>query len=142
MQQAEAKRIIHQFQHASVIYTEEHSAATDKVMPKLEVMCIDAYRYQRELTVQYRHEPGDSKNLYWEFHVYRHPGRRALGKVPEKVAKKFISRFLEFCEKCPALLFNKTGEHTTNVARPNSEGFVHLCERIHDSETISVDMLD
>lgn len=57
------ERIVHQFQHASVIYTEQHSAATNRRMPKLYVQAIDQYRYQRELIIQFRHQSGNSSKL-------------------------------------------------------------------------------
>lgn len=126
----------YEFAHATVQYTENHSLATGKVMPRLYVQVIDAYSYQRELTVEYRHEPGDSKNLYWEYHIYRHPGRRRVEKVSQKVATAFIERFLHLCEDYPVLLFNEG-----TIDRPRSDGFVRLAERLHDGEKLSAGML-
>lgn len=120
-------RIIHQYDNASVVYTCEHSAATGFLMPKLTVQVIDAYRYQRELYVQYKHEPGNSKTLYWEWVIYRHPAHRNSGKTTEKTATAFITRFLTLCDKYPTLLFNPDGEN----GRARAEGFVHMAEALH-----------
>lgn len=135
------KRTVHQFEHASVVYTAELSAATGKVMPKLYVQAIDQYSFQRELSVGRIHEPGDSKKILWESHIYQHPGRRFVQNVSESVAKRFTDRFLELCETYPALLFNKTGDHSKDVARPRHEGFVRLAEMMHRGE-FSVKLLD
>lgn len=127
--------------HATVIYRAEHSAATDRVMPHLDVMVIDQYRYQREFSVRYRWEPGDSSNLYWEWQVYRHPGRRNAGKVSQCVAERFILKFLELTRYYPGLLFNAAGDHATDPTRPRCEGFVHLAEYLHDGYEFSVKLL-
>lgn len=135
------ERIVYQLPHASVVYTCELSAATGRVMPRLYVQAIDQYRFQREFIVQFRHEPGDSKDLYWEYHVYQHPGRRRVDKVSEYVARRFIIRFLELCRDHPALLFNNEGDHATNPHRPRHEGFVHMAEWLHRGTDLSVKLL-
>jgi hypothetical protein len=129
------ERIVFQFDNATVIYTAEHSAATGKVMPKLYVQAIDQYRFQRELIVEFRHEPGDSKKLFWEYHIYQHPGRRHVAKVSEYRATKFINRFLHLCKDYPDLLFNKSGD------RPRHEGFVFAAEFLHRGFDLSVRLL-
>jgi hypothetical protein len=135
------ERIVHQFENGCVIYTADHSQATGRVMPKLYVQSIDQYCYQREYNLGFRHEPGDSKKLYWESHIYQHPGRRSECKVSEEVAKRFILRFLDLCKNYPSLLFNKTGDHKENPARPRHEGFVHLAEILHRGVEPSVRLL-
>lgn len=135
-------RIVYQFENASVVYTADFSLATDRVMPKLDVMVIDQYRYQRELSVAFRHEPGDSKKLLWEYHAYRHPGRRYIGTISKSVGQRFINRFLDLCENYPSLLFNRAGEHTSIANRPRAEGFVHLSEQLLDGWEFSVKLLD
>lgn len=122
--------------HASVVYTNEHSAATGRNMPKLYVQVIDAYRYQRELSVQLRWEPGNSKNLFWEYHIYRHPGYRYIGTISEAVATRFIERFLEQSQQYPTLLFNEASDRQARC-----EGFVHLAEKLHDGYELSVKLL-
>lgn len=131
----------YEFEHCTVNYSCEHSLATNRNMPRLSVQAIDAYGYQREFSVSFHHEPGDSSKLLWEMRVYCHPGRRESEVISESVAKRFISRFLDLCDRYPSLLFNATGEHETNKARPRSEGFIHLCERLHRGEALSVNLL-
>jgi hypothetical protein len=131
-----------QFEHATVQYSEHFSLATDRPMPKLSVMCIDQYRYQREFSVSFRWEPGDSKSLFWEMSVYQHPGRRETERVSEAVAVRFIKRFIEQVEKHPDLLFNSFAVLPTNSVRPRAEGFVHLCERLHRGAALSSKLLD
>lgn len=121
---------IYQFEHATVIYKAELSVATGKVMPSLYVQAIDAYRYQRELSVSLRWRPGDSKSLFWNMHAYQHALRRNEMELTPARAIGFIRRFIELCELFPSLLFNKTGEHTTDTARPRHEGFVHLHDQL------------
>jgi hypothetical protein len=122
-----------QFEQASVVYTADHSEATGMVMPKLAVQVIDAYGYQRELMVQFRHASGDSKILHWEMHVYRHPGRRNIQEMSQVVAENFINRFLVICEKYPLFLFND--------GMPRSKGFVQLSEQLLDGAALSVKLL-
>lgn len=123
-----------EFEQACVIFTNDSSVATGQKMPKLYVQIVDAYRFQREWTLQFRYEPGDAKKLYWESRIYQHPGRREICELPKKQAENLLIRFLELCDKYPSLLFNKTGEHTTDKARPRNEGFVSFAERLHRGE--------
>lgn len=135
------ERIVFQLPHASVVYTCEHSAATGRVMPKLYVQAMDQYRFQREFLVEFRHEPGDSKTLYWEYHIYQHPGRRHIEKTTKHRAERFINRFLELCKDHPSLLFNATGDHATDKGRPRHEGFVRMAEYLHRGAELSVELL-
>jgi hypothetical protein len=114
-----------------VIFKNERSKATGRKYARLYVQCIDQYRFQREWTLEFRHKPGDSKACYWESHIYQHPGRRHAVEVGASAAEACIRRFLELCEKYPALLFNREGEHETNRARPRAEGFVSFAEWLH-----------
>lgn len=121
----------------TVIYTCDHSSATGRPMSKLYVQVIDDYRYHRELTVEFRYEPGDSKNLRWEFHIYRHPGVRRIETITQGVAERFIERFLDLSANYPILLFNGRSED-----RATCEGFVHLADRLHAGYDFSVKLLD
>ena len=132
------ERKVFQFDQASVVYTAEHSRATDLVMPKLYVQVIDQYGYQRELIVEFKHRAGDSKAHYWEMHAYRHVGRREIQELSKEVAERFILRFLDICEKHPIFLFN----HADASGSPRSGGFVHLSELLLDGEPCSVKLLD
>ncbi len=125
-----------QFPHATVLFSNDHSLATGQKMPKLYVQAIDQYRFQRELSVDFRHEPGNSSILFWESHVYQHPGRRHIVKLGKSQAEAFIIRFLELCEQYPSLLFNAEDSN-----RERHEGFVHLCERLHRGDMPSVNLL-
>lgn len=111
--------------HATIQYKCKHSAATGCVMPSLEVMVIDEYRYQREWSLAYRHKPGDSAVRYWESHIYQHPGRRHICEVAPDVAKLLMVRFVEQCDKYPTLLFNERTDK-----RPCCEGFVHFADML------------
>lgn len=130
------ERIVYQFKNASVVYSTEYAVATGKIMPKLEVMVIDAYGFQREFRICFRHRPGNSSDLFWEVRTYQHPGRRDEQECSEYIAKEFISRFLHLCEKYPDLLFNETNEN-----RSRHDGFVHFVECIHRGQKISKSML-
>jgi hypothetical protein len=132
------ERKVYQFPHASVVFTADRWAATGRTMPRLYVQVVDAYRYQRELTVAFRHRPGASGDLFWEGHIYRHPHRREVSEIDERTAKRFIVRFLYLCDNYPTLLFN---EADPSRDRPQCEGFVHLAERLHDEPTFSANML-
>ena len=129
-------RIVFQFEHATVIYTCEDSAATGRKMPKLYIQAIDRYRYQREWSIAFRHTPGDSSKLFWESHAYRHPGRRNIVELTDGVAKRLIARILHLCENYPTLLFN--GD---NGDRARHESFVHLSEALLDGAAPSVSLL-
>ena len=128
--------ITHEFPRATVIFTNEMVRATGKRMPKLYVQMADAYGYQREWTLAYRYEPGDSKTLYWESSVYQHPGRREAVKLGKAQAEKCIAKFLELCVKYPMLLFNASDEHM-----PACAGFVHFAEALHRGALPSATML-
>jgi hypothetical protein len=142
------ERKVFQFNHATVIYTAEHSYATSRVMPSLAIQISDEYRYQRELSVKLKHqyipaftEGNNTKKgitkIFWESHAYRHPGKRHVQVVTKTVAERFIERFLERVEKYPTLLFNDT---TDRMAR--HEGFVHLHEKLLDGCDLTVKLLD
>ena len=127
--------------HACAIFTNERSRATGRKHAKLYVQAIDQYGYQREWTLAFVHEPGNSKLCSWESHIYMHPGRRCVVKVGAAQAQACIKRFLKLCSEYPSLLFNRTGEHTSNVARPCSEGFVHFAESLHRGALPSCSLL-
>ncbi len=121
--------------HASVIFKNESVPATGKQHQSLEVMAIDAYGYQREWSLKYTWEPGNTSKLCWLSHVYQHPGRREVHVVDEKQAAGCILKFLELCRDFPSLLFNDP-----SISRPRSAGFVQFCERLHRGELPSKTM--
>ena len=123
-----------EFKHGTVTYTVEKDA-NGQDRPKLYIQIIDDYRYQRELSVQLRHEPGDMKSLFWEIHAYKHAGIRQISRPTEKNAKAFIARILELAEKYPSLLFNERGE------RPSFEGFVHMHDHLLDGYVVNNDFI-
>ena len=127
--------------HATVVFTNKLSEATGKMHAKLYVQAIDQYRYQREWILEFRHEPGNSQVTYWESHIYMHPGRRHIVKVGASQAEECVKRFLYLCAKYPALLFNETGDHAEDKARPRSEGFVQFAEALHRGMLPSKTML-
>ena len=114
----------YEFEHGCVIVRNEYSQATRQTMPKLYVQVIDAYRYQWEWTLQFRHRPGDSKDLYWESHIYRHPGQRQIKELTPAVAKRLWDRFMELVRNYPTLLFNESNVGRRD--RPRHEGFIHF----------------
>lgn len=113
-----------QFENATVVYTNDMSAATGKRMPRLYVQAIDAYGFQREWTLQYRHEPGDSSDCYWESHAYHHPGRRDIQRMAPKAAARVVAHFLDICQDYPTLMFNASQDRV----RARHEGFVKFHE--------------
>lgn len=126
---------VHQFKHGTVIVENKYSAVSGKMMPKISVQIIDAYRYQREWTLEFRHKPG-KKHCYWESHVYKHPGQRHIVELSPNVAKRLWDRFLSMVENYPTLLFNDTDER-----RARHEGFVHFSDTLLCGETPSCTLL-
>lgn len=127
---------IFQFGNATVIFKNKRSAATGCKLPSLEIQVIDQYGYQREWSLSKRWEPGDSKSLFWESHIYQHPGRKETELVSEALAKRVLRRFLYLCEKYPTLIFNDADER-----RARHDGFVHFAERLHRGEALSTKLL-
>jgi hypothetical protein len=126
-----------EFEQATVIYRLEHSDVVSWMLPRLEVMAIDAYFYQREFILK-RCIVGDAKTTIWEAHAYHHPDRRDVQNISWHAAEHFIYQFLELCEKYPSLLFNATD----NVkGTPRSVGFVRLSERLLRGEPCTVQLL-
>lgn len=141
-----AERLVYQFEaaHSCAIYTvtDSHAGATAEEnrppvkCPKLYVQSIDAYGFQRELSVGkiHRYDPATGKTrFFWECHAYQHPGRREISEVSEYVATRFIAEFLKFCRSYPSLLFTET--------QPINRGFVALSERLLRGEKLSASML-
>lgn len=124
-----------QFHHATVIFTNPMSEATKEHMPKVFVQIIDSYRYQREWILERKHQAGNSKVIYWESHIYRHPGVRCIKEVTEKAAIDLMEKFQEFCWKYPKLLFSTVEEC------PLHEGFVHFADRLLSGESPHQQML-
>jgi hypothetical protein len=88
------------------------------------VQSIDAYGFQREMTVS------PIVNGF-TVHVYQHPGRREIVKMTRAKGGKFLTRFLHLAEHYPTLLFPADGE-CPQLSR--NHGFVLLCERIFRGE--------
>jgi hypothetical protein len=124
----------YEFEQAVVIYSQTESEKGK--FPKLFVQVIDAYGYQREFILNLHCE---NDAMVWQYTIYHHPGRRFQSEVKEKIAIKFIKRFLYLCQKYPDLLFNKAT--TTQFARPRNSGFVHFAERLHREEPLDSEML-
>jgi hypothetical protein len=125
--------------HACAIFTKEKDAKNVE-RPKLYIQCIDAYGRQLELSIQYRHEPGEFDKMHWELHAYRHPGVREICTLPKKLAEEFISRILDLCARFPSLLFNDPG-HGLDKSSPNCSGFVRLHTGLLDGYKPSLEML-
>lgn len=107
--------------HACVILTLDKDCNGQERI-KLYIQAIDAYCYQRELSIQYRHEPGNLDKMFWECHAYRHPGIRCIKTLAPAIAKRLIGRILYLAKNYPSLLFNDAG----SGGRAVSEGFVHF----------------
>ena len=126
---------VHEFQQGTVIVTNKHSAASGRMMRKISVQILDAYRYQREWTLEFRREPG-GKRCYWESHAYKHPGQRHIVELSKQVAERLWDRFLEMVENHPSLLFNDADER-----RARHEGFVHFHDTLLCGATPSYKLL-
>lgn len=96
---------------------------------KLYVQALDAYGFQRELSVVEIPEG-------FRVSVYMHPGRRESEQVSIKTGERFMARFLEITQSYRGLLFNPT-----EANRPKNAGFVSLCERLHRGEAVSAKLL-
>lgn len=134
-----AERKFYEFEQGTVIYNVEHVPDKEGAVPKLEVQVLDQYGYQRELSLRFRDRQSEKAfTYYWELHTYRHPGRRDIQHVSERLALIFIARFLEICEKYPILLFNPAD---SAKGEPRHKGFVQLSERLLDGERYGEHML-
>lgn len=122
-----------QFPHGTAQYWEEKSGATGKVMKRMYTQVIDDYHYQREWSLRQRHRAGNSKAVYWESHIYRHPGIRCIVEPQDKAAENLLAKYLEYCEKWPSLLFNARSERQAANA-----GFVDLALILHEGALPSV----
>lgn len=97
-----------------------HSCAIVRDDGSLYVQSIDAYGFQREMTVAPIVDG-------FTVHVYQHPGRREIVKMTRAKGGKFLSRFLHLAEKYPTLLFPADGE-CPQLSR--NHGFVVFSERV------------
>jgi hypothetical protein len=119
------RRMIHniQFEQGCMLVTDT-TDYNGTVCPKLYIQVIDAYGYQRELSLAYMRVPGRGDEGYrWEIYSYKHPGIRNISELNTLTATAMIVRLVELATKYPSLLFN---EGTPRQARHN--GFV----RFHD----------
>lgn len=87
----------------------------------LYVQCLDAYGFQREMTVR---ESNDEKGEFI-VQVYMHPGRRHTVRVSLKEWSIFYASFSDTVARYPDCLFNKG-----NDARARCAGFVSMQEMI------------
>lgn len=97
-----------------------HSCAIVRDDGSLYVQSIDAYGFQREMTVA---PVVDGFSV----HVYQHPGRREIVKMTRAKGGKFITRFLHLVEKYPTILFPAEGQ-VPQLSR--NHGFVMFSERV------------
>lgn len=87
----------------------------------LFVQCLDAYGFQREMTVR---ESNDTKGEFL-VSVYVHPGRRHTVRVSRKEWESFRASFCDTVARYPDCLFNKG-----NASRAQCAGFVSMQEMI------------
>lgn len=87
----------------------------------LFVQCLDAYGFQREMTVR---ESNDTKGEFL-VSVYVHPGRRHTVRVSCKEWEAFRTSFCDTVARYPDCLFNKG-----NASRAQCAGFVSMQEMI------------
>jgi len=85
-------------------------------LPKLYIQCIDAYGYQRELTIQVKIVDGVRIGYS---HAYLHPYGRSEKNINPRQARNLIRRFITITQKWPELLFNKKSD-----SRETATGFV------------------
>lgn len=93
----------------------------DGPLGALYVQCIDAYGFQRELSVHLFPNSGKA-----DVTVYQHPGRRDVQTLPHGIGRQFVVRFADAVTKYPGSLFN-----AGTLETPRCRGFVGLCERLH-----------
>lgn len=121
-----------EFPNATTIFTVENSVATGTVLWDLYTQVIDDYRYQWEFHVRHRYEPGNSKDLFHEFSLYRHPGWRKQERISKKIAEAFSRKFIKRIQQYPILFFNEKGKLAGN------EGFVHMAYDIMLGDTFGL----
>lgn len=87
----------------------------------LYVQCLDAYGFQREMSV---HESQSEKGEFI-VQVYVHPGRRHTVRATRKEWETFRASFCDTVTRYPDCLFNKS-----NASRAQCAGFVSMQEMI------------
>lgn len=125
-----------EFPNAVTIFTVAHSAATNTTLWDLYTQVIDDYSYQWEFHVRHRYEPGDSKDLFHEFSLYRHPGWRKKERISSKVAEAFSKKYIQRLQQYPILLFNPKG------AAAGNKGFVHMAYDIMLNDYFGLKLFD
>lgn len=104
----------------------------------LYVQCVDAYGYQREISVRRVARSHESyASGAHEITSYVHPGRRYSGVVSRGVARRFVSRFRELITEYPTLLV-QTSRYPSPDAPDASE---HMCARADGLVRVSERML-
>ena len=130
-----------QFEQGTVSFKIE-TDANGKERPEFYVQVIDQYGYQREWRIGLRHRPGNLEDLYWESHMYRHPGRRSVHELTKTVALNMMGRFYYLLEKYPTLPFNPEYYKDGKLFRSRHTGFVHFSENVLDGAEPSIKMMD
>lgn len=108
-------------------------------IPKLYIQVIDAYANQLELIISWiTPVPLTSRRTFndtggWRVHSYKHPGKRCIKDVSEKVAYALIGRIIDIAQKYPNILFNE-GDIC-------SSGFVRFHDNLLHGAEPSVNLL-
>ena len=124
------ERKVWEVEHGTVIF-----ALKGERLPSFFTLLLDQYGYQREWSIDRRIklEPGKEKTPCLS-HMYRHSGVRMVHDLSIKACQLLMEQFHYLLENHPTLLFNATGDHAINKARPRHEGFVHFSERVLQGE--------
>ena len=126
---------INEAARACLQYTREEGTN----IPKLYVQVIDAYSNQLELIISWiTPVPLTIRGTFndtggWRVHSYKHPGKRCIKDVSEKVAYGLMSRIVEIAQKYPNILFNDQS--------PVSSGFVHFHDNLLHGAEPSVNLI-
>lgn len=141
-----------------VTVVEDPMIDAERILNGLEIQVIDAYGYQRELSIvrkqhysmrsEQMSEPRlRSDGIVWVVSAYKHPFRPAVQTVvTPAVALRLIDRIWDLATEYPILIFNSTNEFHGGKARdiatgPRAAGFVHFHDRLLAGETPSVKLL-
>jgi hypothetical protein len=101
-----------------------HATLQVKEDGEVFIQCLDAYGYQREMSIR------PVENKMFRVHVYVHPGRREIKQVGNHAGKNFIDKLLRTCTDNPQLLFNPSIAHASFSYSPRNYGFILMQERI------------
>ena len=132
-------KMVHNFQfEQGCLLVTEVTDFNGNVCQKLYIQAIDAYRYQRELSIEFMrvHGRSDEASYHWQIHAYKHPGIREISQPEPMVAKGMINRLVDLATKYPDLLFNKG-----TADRARHEGFVHFHDVLLNGVKPNVSMI-